>query len=105
MVFQGTRTSTRQATIERSEDYSLLPSVRSGIRHELIDEAHRRDDNRFWREVARALVKAHGQDDLSGQVSDHFVNLCPDHIFREFTGKSPRHTFKNWSKRARRMGR
>lgn len=86
--------------IARSEDYTLGDRTRSGIRHDLMDEAEEFSDTEMWRAIGFALVKAFKKDDLTPQVSDHFVRACPDEIFREFARQGPYLQFRNWRKRA-----
>jgi cytosine/adenosine deaminase-related metal-dependent hydrolase len=78
-----------------SADYvSSTPGARSAARHELMDTAEKRNDLEFWREIARDIIESHKMDDLTPQVSDHFVRTCPDDVFKEFADQGPQQFFR-----------
>jgi hypothetical protein len=83
----------------RAENLELPPSVRSGILHDLMDFAETKDDHRLWNQIGWVLVRASKRDDLSTQVSDHFVDHCPDQVFRSFATSNPSRRFKAWKER------
>jgi len=86
--------------IARSENYHLSPMIRSGIRHDLIDEAIVLHDDEFWLKVGRVLMKAAHENDLSPQVSDRFVNNAPDDVFTKIVCENTHQPpFKAWRKR------
>lgn len=89
--------------INQSEDYDEPERVRSGIRHRLMDEAEQTGNEDLWLNIGQALVRAHGYDDLTTQVSDHFVRACPDSVFRKVALESPGTRFDRWRRRAIRL--
>jgi 16S rRNA C1402 N4-methylase RsmH len=90
--------------VDRSENYQLPDVVRSGIRHDLLDVAEQLGDDLVWDEIAQAIVRACDEDDLTPQVSDHFVRAAPDHIFRKVAMGSPHDRFTRWRRRAYELG-
>ena len=100
--FVGPRDYTKD--IVRSQDYgTVLPGERSAIRHRLMDQASSNDDLGLWHEIAQALVRASLGDDLTPEVSDHFVRDCPDEVFMVVKDAKPRRRFTRWHHRARRL--
>lgn len=88
-----------EENLKISSDYhTSTPGARSAARHELMDTAEERDDLEFWREVARAIIAAHEQFDVSTQVSDHFVRTCPPEVFLEYADHGPLQ-FVRWRSR------
>jgi hypothetical protein len=90
-----------QNEIRRSEDGTLSGVLRSGIRHSLIDTAHRMQDSEAWTDIGNALIRAAETDDLSPQVSDHFVRACPDAIFAGFALDNAACRFTRWRLKTR----
>lgn len=95
--------ATLEDELQRSEDYTLTPRTRSGVRHDLMDDAEAHEDVRLWRAIAEHLVRAYKRDDLSPEVSDHFVDACPDEVFKEFAFGGPNNKFHAWRRRAHRL--
>lgn len=93
-----------QINWKRARDRSASPRVRSGGLHNLMDLAQRADDHDLWLRIGRALIRACDDDDLTPQVSDHFVDACPDQIFKQVANASPRKRFKAWHRRANHLG-
>jgi len=92
-------------TLRRSEDYTALGVVRSAVRHDLMDKAAMTADMQMWRDIGETLVRACDRDDLTPQVSDHFVRDCPTEVFKDFATTSPCDRFVKWQKRAKRLSR
>ncbi len=90
--------------LKRAENFSLAPMVRSGVLHDLMDTAETRGDERLWREIGWVLVRSFKEDDLSAQVSDHFVDKCPESVFKGFARTSPSTRFTRWRKRRVALG-
>ena len=87
-----------------SQSDSIPPQARSRLFHDLMDRAALTKNNTLWLRVGRALVSACDRDDLSSQVSDHFVDGSPDEVFVEVANGSPRRRFRRWDSRAGRLG-
>ena len=92
------------ALFERANDLRISPRGRSRILHDLMDHAKATRDNELWHKIGLALIRAREIDDLSTRVSDHFVDLSPDEVFKEVAKKGPRFPFNGWSARARKLG-
>jgi hypothetical protein len=88
-----------QRRIDRSENYTLEARKRSAERHDLMDIAQSTQDNALWLQIGLALGRACDHDDLTPQVSDHFVEHCPDAVFLQVKHVIPREKFKYWRKR------
>lgn len=69
-----------------------------------MDLAKRSDDNELWLEIGHLLIAARDIDDLTTNVSDHFVGVCPDDVFRQVANGSPRERFRAWNFRAASLG-
>ena len=93
------------SALERSKDYANTPQVRSALRHSLMDKAQRSGDLVLRRKIGRALIDAYNNNDLTAQVSDHFVRDCPNEVFREFGLSGPNNKYWAWKKRATRAPR
>ncbi len=89
--------------LERLNDQRNEPRTRSAILHDLMDKAEFYNNGSLWREIGNSLIAAYRRDDLSAQVSDHFVNKCPDEVFKDFAKIGPRDKYHNWADRARRF--
>lgn len=75
-------------------------SRRSSARHALMDMAAALGDESLWTEIGDILVDACRVDDLSAQVSDHFVDDSPDVVFAKFAKTCPYRRFVGWRRRA-----
>lgn len=89
------------AEVSRSDNFSLSPQIRSRARHEFIDLAEKLSVLDMWVEAGQALIRAAEGNDLSAQVSDHFVRVCPDEAFEQFPYHSAAMRFTGWRERIR----
>lgn len=73
------------------------PLERSHACHKLMDVAERSSDVRLWENIGRHLIELLERNDLSPEVSDHYVRKCPDEAFliiaRVWTRQKP---FTGW---------
>lgn len=83
-----------------ADNYRDKSSKRSSARHALMDLAEATGDDSLWDKVGAILVEACRVDDLSAQVSDHFVDYCPDNVFAKFAKDCPYRRFRGWHRRA-----
>lgn len=90
----------RRNLLFKAANYRESSWKRSSARHALMDMAEALGDGSLWTEVGVILVDACRVDDLSAQVSDHFVDYCPESVFAKFTDSCPRHRFRGWRNRA-----
>lgn len=88
----------------RAEDQTILPKGRSKAMHELMDKAGANHDRDLWIGIGHLLIRSYDRGDLTPQVSDHFVDSCPEKVFRLFANECPRRRFRNWHYRANRLG-
>ena len=88
------------AELARAQNYKLTGPQRSGVLHDLMDEACRDGNEYLWSSIAEVLVRACDADDLTPQVSDHFVRDAPDEVFKAVARKSPYSRYTYWRKRA-----
>jgi hypothetical protein len=91
--------SSFNVVIERSENRSNSASARSGARHDFIRLAESLNDELHWLKAGLALIRAAEWDDLTPQVSDQFVEVCPDSIFAQLPSDSRAMRFVGWRKR------
>lgn len=92
-----------QAMIARSEDYRLPGTVRSGVRHDMLDLAMQTNDEEIWKLLGDAFVRAAEADDLVPRLSDRFVDNCPDIVFETFHRYCAATRFTGWKNRAIRI--
>jgi hypothetical protein len=97
----GRATLSVDQELEKSNDFTLECQVRSAIFHDLMDRAEADSDHDLWYKIGGAVIVAYQNDDLSAQVSDHFVRACPDDVFKDFAYIGPCDKYRNWKKRAR----
>lgn len=90
--------STFDSTVKKSENYQASGSARSGARHDFIRLAEILNDESHWLKAGLALIRAAEVDDLTPQVSDHFIDVCPDSIFAQLPVKSAAMRFTGWRK-------
>lgn len=102
---EGATTAHDEENLKKAELFSMTPIVRSAALHDLIDSARQNENEELWQRVAEVVVRACDKDDLTPQVSDHFVRDCPDEIFKTVAEKSPRDRFTYWRQRANRLAR
>ena len=90
--------STFDLTVKKSENYDVSATVRSLARHDFIRLAESLDDELHWLKAGLALIRAAEFDDLTPQVSDHFIEVCPDSIFEQLPARSDAMRFTGWRK-------
>ncbi len=83
-----------------ADNYRDKSSKRSSARHTLMGLAAAAGDDSLWDKVGAILVEACRVDDLSAQVSDHFVDDSPDVVFAKFAKTCPYRRFVGWRRRA-----
>jgi len=85
-------------------DFRLSMGIRSAVWHELIEEAQERGDDDFWDRVTKEIVRScNDHDDISGSISDHLVETCPDNVFIRYGIDGPYHHYRAWRKRGQRL--
>ena len=89
--------------LERARDFTLHYKKRAAIWHGLMDVAEATEDDELWNEIGEIIIIAFNRDDVSAKISDHFVDKCPDEIFRKYAMQGPHDRFVAWRKRARAM--
>lgn len=57
------------------------PLERSHACHKLMDVAERSGNLELWENIGRHFIELLERDDLSPEVSDHYVRQCPDEAF------------------------
>lgn len=86
--------------IQSSENYRLSFGERSSYRHRAIEYAERTGVHEDWVDVGEALIRAAEINDLTPQVSDHFVRDCPDEVFASLPRESAACKFYKWRKKS-----
>jgi len=86
--------------IYRSENPKCRSEQRNRMRHKLLNLAIEVNEYDVWLKIANAFVRACNADDLTPQVSDRFVDHCPEKVFRVLGPEvSPYERFSGWRKR------
>jgi hypothetical protein len=98
------RTTRQNPTLQRASIPELAPNVRSGLIHRAMDHAESTSDHDLWNEIGEVIIEMYESDDLSTQLSDHFVNHCPIEVFIRFAARGPIRKFRAWAKRSREAG-
>lgn len=89
--------------LERARDTTLNYKARSAIWHGLMDVAELWQDDALWNEIGEIIILAFSRDDVSAKISDHFVEKCPDVVFRKYALQGPHDRYVRWRQRTQEL--